>query len=111
MLREIESEIVYDEEAKEAIERHQLDAAKAPEEQAKFDETQGDKKQQLDAFEAKRDMLIIEHEKATQEKDSAAVNKLKKLLEEKSSKQTEKSVKENIKKEYSSGNFSSEDAD
>ena len=50
-----------------------------------------EKQKKLDEFEAKLETLRIEHEKAAQEKDSSAVNKLKKLLEEKSTK-TDKKV-------------------
>jgi hypothetical protein len=86
MLTEVEDTSNFDEDEKEAIERHQLDSVKAQEEQAKYDEEHGDKQKKLDEFEAKLETLRLEHEKAAQEKDSAAVNKLKKLLEEKSSK-------------------------
>ena len=91
MLTEVEVESNYDEDAKEAIERHQLESVKAQDDQAKFDEQQEEKQKKLDEFEAKLETLRIEHEKAAQEKDSSAVNKLKKLLEEKSTK-TDKKV-------------------
>ena len=86
MLSEIDTEINIDDDAKEAIERHQLESIKN-EDPKLYEEEQEDKKKQLDEFEAKLDKIKLEHEKAAQEKDSSAENKLKKLLNEKSSKQ------------------------